>query len=54
MLPAEVYDTRQRAIAEYDAVTDVLYVGSTEIPPLGAGTIDADIEWTLLAQVTWK
>lgn len=55
-LPQEVYDARQQTISEYDAATDVSYVGNTEadIPPLGAGMTDADIRWKLLAQENWK
>ena len=54
VLPADVYDARQEAIKEYDAVTDLSYVGTNELAPLRAGMIDRDIYWTLLAQVTWK
>ena len=50
----DVYDARQQAINEYDAVTDLSYVGTSELAPLRAGMIDRDIYWTLLAQVTWK
>jgi len=55
-LPQDAYDARQMAIAEYDAVTDVNYVGTTaaDRPPLGAGMTDADITWRLMAQETWK
>jgi hypothetical protein len=55
-LPQDAYDARQMAIAEYDAVTDVNYVGTSaaDLPPLGAGMTDADITWRLMAQETWK
>ncbi len=54
LLPHEVLETRQETLEGYDAVTDLGLIPDTVFPPLGAVTHDADIDWRLLARVTWK
>ena len=54
VLPFDVYEERQAALSGYDAVGDFALIAGTELPSLGDITHDADIEWVLLAQVTWK
>jgi hypothetical protein len=54
VLPSDTYQARQETLASYDAVSELGLIASTDLAPLGVVTYDADIEWTLLAQVTWK
>jgi hypothetical protein len=54
VLPVDTYQARQAALADYEATSDLGLIAGAELPTLGAVTYDADIEWVLLAQVTWK
>jgi hypothetical protein len=54
VLPSDVLEARQKTLEGYDAVTDLGLIPDTDIPPFGAVSHDADIDWRLLARVTWK
>ena len=54
VLPSDTYQARQETLASYDAVSELGLIASTDLAPLGVVTYDADIEWTLLARVTWR
>jgi hypothetical protein len=54
VLPFDTYRERQESLTAYDAVSDLGLAPSGDLVPLGAVAYDADIKWTLLAQVTWK
>jgi hypothetical protein len=53
-LPFDTYEKRQETLAEYDAVTDLGLMPREYLAPLGAVAYDADIEWNMLARMTWK
>jgi hypothetical protein len=54
VVPADMLEARKHALEGYDAVTDLGLLTVSNLPEILSVSRDADIEWILLAQVTWK